>query len=98
MKIDRSERLQSQNGGNIFASITRKRGPSLRLGSNLPWEKWREESGEDRDIFPVFRRKKRRVNKPVSMATNWHSVLSANILPFQQTYCNKNLSIYEDKA
>ena len=25
-------------------------------------------------------------------------MLSANILPFQQSYCNKNLSIYEDKA
>ena len=98
MKIDRSERLQSQNGGNIFAPMTRKRGRRLRLGSNLPWEKWREESGEDRNILPVFRRKKRRVNKPVFMAKNWNSVLSANILPFQQSYCNKNLSIYEDQS
>ena len=32
------------------------------------------------------------------MAMNCHSVLSANILPFQQSYCNKNLSIYEDRA
>ena len=29
--------------------------------------------------FPCFSSKKRRVNKPVSMETNWNGVLSANI-------------------
>ena len=58
MKTDRSERLQSQNGGIIFTPMTGKRGQRLGLGSNPPWEKWREELGEGHDIFPVFRRKK----------------------------------------
>ena len=98
MKTDRSERLQSQNGGNIFAPMTEKRGQRLGLGCNPPWEKWREQLGEGHDIFPVFSMQKVTRLETCFHGNACHSVLSANILPFQQSYCNKNLSICEDKA
>ena len=54
VKTDGSERLQSQNGGNIFTPMTGKRGQRLGLGSNPPWEKWREHNWEKVMIFSLF--------------------------------------------
>ena len=78
--------------------VTSKRGQKLRIGTSLPEEISGGIWGVNYDLLSLSCRENWRVNKPVSMETNRHVLLWAEIFLFPFRYWQKNPSQNRNKA